>query len=81
MWTSDGKRIIFYSVRSGTSRLWQVPAGGGPLELETVFQETGSLSHDGRRLAYTQWSGGASAKVWTLKLSSPGGGVISKSRL
>jgi serine/threonine protein kinase/Tol biopolymer transport system component len=81
MWTSDGKRIIFYSVRSGNSRLWQVPAGGGPLELETVFQETGSLSHDGRRLAYTQWSGSPPLKVWTLKLSSPGGGVVSEKEI
>jgi Tol biopolymer transport system component/DNA-binding winged helix-turn-helix (wHTH) protein len=81
MWTSDGKRIIFYSLRSGEPRLWQVPAGGGPLELETVFQETGSLSHDGRRLAYTHWSGGAPVKVWTLKLSSPGGTVVSEKQI
>jgi Tol biopolymer transport system component/DNA-binding winged helix-turn-helix (wHTH) protein len=81
MWTSDGKRIIFYSNRSGVPRLWQVPAGGGELELETVFQETGSLSHDGRRLAYPQWSVRAPVKVWTLKLSSPGGGVVSQKEI
>jgi Tol biopolymer transport system component/DNA-binding winged helix-turn-helix (wHTH) protein len=81
MWTSDGQRIVFYSNRSGVSRLWQVPAGGGELQLETVFQGTGSLSPDGRRLAYPQWSVHAPVKVWMLKLSSPGGGLVSEKEI
>jgi Tol biopolymer transport system component len=78
MWAADGKRIAFHSLRSGLDGLWQVPAAGGELEPETVFPETGSLSRDGRRLAYPKWNVIAPVKVSILKLSSPGGNVVSE---
>jgi Tol biopolymer transport system component/DNA-binding winged helix-turn-helix (wHTH) protein len=81
MWAADGKRIAFHSMRSGLDGLWQVPAGGSKLELETVFPETGSLSRDGRRLAYPKWNVNAPVKVSALKLSSPGGEIASQTEI
>jgi Tol biopolymer transport system component/DNA-binding winged helix-turn-helix (wHTH) protein len=52
MWSSDGQHILFNSTRSGLSRVWQVAALGGPLSTETAYPGAGTLSADGRRLAY-----------------------------
>jgi Tol biopolymer transport system component len=83
MWASDGQRVVFESTRSGLARIWQVPAAGGPVSPETVYPGVGTLTRDGKRLAYvwpslvTSWS----PEVWRLQLSSAGGRVMSQHRL
>jgi Tol biopolymer transport system component/DNA-binding winged helix-turn-helix (wHTH) protein len=83
MWSSDGQHIIFNSTRSGLSRVWRIPAAGGAIEPETVYPGTGSLSRDGRRLAYVDarrfFQG--SVAISRVALSSAGGEVVSQSRI
>ena len=54
MWTPDGKYIVFYSYRGNMVRAWRVPVAGGPVEPEMVYPGVGSISQDGRRLAYAE---------------------------
>jgi Tol biopolymer transport system component len=79
MWSPDGKHIAFESSRSGFSRVWRIAASGGPIELDTTYPSVGSLSRDGRRLAYDE-SGGFSGgpEVWRVQLASAGGKVVSE---
>jgi Tol biopolymer transport system component/DNA-binding winged helix-turn-helix (wHTH) protein len=83
MWSSDGQHIIFNSGRSGLTRVWRVSAAGGAIEPETVYPGTGTLSRDGRRLAYVEppefW--GWSPAIWRMALSSAGGEVVSQNRI
>jgi DNA-binding winged-HTH domains len=83
MWSSDGRYLIFTSTRSGLARAWRVPAAGGAIEPEIVYPGTGSLSHDGRRLAYVEqpcyWR--RPLALWRMELSSPGGQVVSQERI
>ncbi|MEA2538787.1 MAG: hypothetical protein QOH35_153 [Acidobacteriaceae bacterium] len=83
MWSSDGQRIIFDSTRSGLFRVWQVPAAGGAVKPEIVYPGTGTLSRDGRRLAYVEPPGilGRSLVIWRMALSRPGGKVLSQNRV
>lgn len=59
-WTPDGKSVIFRSSRSSYARflrLFSVPVGGGqPTELPLPQAEEGSLSPDGKRIAYVPLS-------------------------
>src|SRR5215212_3968258 len=59
-WTPDGKSVVFRSPRSSYARflkLFTVPAGGGePTELPLPQAEDGSLSPDGKRIAYVPLS-------------------------
>jgi Tol biopolymer transport system component/DNA-binding winged helix-turn-helix (wHTH) protein len=83
MWSSDGQHIIFNSARSGLSRVWRIPAAGGVIDPETVYPGTGTLSHDGRRLAYVDaprfFQG--SVAISRVALSSAGGQVVSQNRI
>jgi len=83
MWSSDGQHIIFNSARSGLSRVWRIPAVGGAIEPETVYPGTGTLSRDGRRLAYVDarrfFQG--SVAISRVALSSAGGQVVSQNRI
>jgi len=80
MWSSDGQHLIFYSGRSGLSRLFHVPAAGGAIEPETVYPGSGSLSHDGRRLVYIPgWQ--SLVTTWRMQLSNAGGQVISQNKV
>jgi len=83
MWSSDGQHIIFNSARSGLIRVWRIPAAGGAIEPETVYPGTGTLSRDGRRLAYVDppdfWQG--SVVISRMVLSSAGGQVVSQNRI
>ena len=83
LWSQDGKRIAFASSRSGFGRIWQIPAGGGPIEPESVYPGIDSMSRDGRRLAYDEGGGftSGSTEVWRLQLASAGGQVISQTRV
>lgn len=84
MWSSDGQYIIFNSDRTGLNRVWRVPATGGASELETVYPATGSLSRDGRRLAYIEpfwfWRNRV-AVISRMELSKAGGQVVSQNRI
>jgi tricorn protease len=59
-WTPDGKAVVFRSTRSSYSRftkLFTVPASGGdPTELPLPMAEEGSLSPDGKRIAYVPFT-------------------------
>ena len=54
MWSPDGQHIIFSSDRTGLSRVWRIAAAGGAIEPETVYPAVGTLSRDGRRVAYIE---------------------------
>ena len=79
MWSADGKRIIF----RGPNGLSYIPAGGGPIERELQYPAFGSLSRDGRRMAFEELGGFSqfSSTVWKAELSNPGGPVVSQTRI
>jgi tricorn protease len=88
-WTPDGKSIIFRSPRASHARylqLFSVPVGGGePAVLPLPEAEDGSLSPDGKRIAYVPFSnkpqfpgsfrplrnyrGGTASPLWIADLS------------
>jgi Tol biopolymer transport system component len=59
MWTPEGKYIVFYSERGNMVRAWRVPVVGGPVEPELVYPGVGSISQDGRKLAYVERQAGS----------------------
>ncbi len=83
MWSSDGRYIIFYPIRSSLGRLWRIAAAGGAIEPETVYPAVGTVSRDGRRLAYVEpllfWQG--PVVISRMALSSAGGQVVSQKRI
>lgn len=83
MWSLDGQQIIFNSARSGLSRVWRIPATGGAIEPETVYPGTGTLSRDGRRLAYVDFPGfyHGSVTISRVTLSGAGGQVVSQNTI
>jgi len=68
-------------------RAWRVPVAGGPFEPEMVYPGVGSISQDGRRLAYAEkQTGGSSsafipAAIWRADLSKAGGPVLRTRKL
>ena len=60
-WTADGREIIFSSTREGGDYgLWRISAFGGTPERLAVgghYVPGASVSRQGNRLAYVQWSG------------------------
>lgn len=88
-WTPDGKSIVFRSTRASYARfirLFTVPINGGqPSELPLPQAESGSLSPDGKRIAYVPLSnmptfpgafrpirnyrGGTAAAIWIADLA------------
>jgi len=80
LWSPDGKYIVFEPSRD---RMARVPVSGGPIEFNSVYPRIGTLSPDGRRLAYvepaTAWR--SAPVVWRAKLANGGGKVISQSRV
>jgi Tol biopolymer transport system component/DNA-binding winged helix-turn-helix (wHTH) protein len=87
MWTPDGKYIVLYSDRGNMVHPWRVPLAGGPIEPEMVYPGVGSISQDGRRLAYAErQTGGSSstfipAAIWRADLSKAGGPVLRTRKL
>ncbi len=87
MWTPDSKDIVFYSNRGNMVRAWRVPAAGGPVEPEMVYPGLGSISPDGRKLAYAERQAGSSsshylpAVIWRADLSNAGGPVLRTRKL
>jgi len=80
MWSPDGKYVVF---EPQPGRMARVAASGGPVEFEAVYPKIGSLSRDGRRLAYLDppptWTN--STVLWRMDLSSAGGKVVSQTRI
>ncbi|QVL33967.1 PD40 domain-containing protein [Telmatocola sphagniphila] len=88
-WTPDGKNILFRSGRTSSARflkLFSVPVEGGqPSELPLPMAEDGSLSPDGKKIAYVPLSnkppfpgsfrpvrnyrGGTASPVWIADLA------------
>jgi tricorn protease len=88
-WTPDGKQILFRSPRSSYGRFLRLfsvsPTGGQPTELPLPMAEAGSLSPDGKRIAYVPFSnkpqfpgamrplknyrGGSASPVWIADLA------------
>jgi Tol biopolymer transport system component len=87
MWTPNGKSIVFYSYQGNMVHPWMVPAAGGPVEPEMAYPGVGSISLDGRRLAYAErLTGGSSsylipAAIWRADLSNAGGPVLRTRKL
>jgi len=82
VWTPDGRDILFTQwtgTPSARPRLWRIPAAGGQprdtqFELRTPPGNLGSLSPDGRRIAYTErerfwelWIEESALQVWRLE--------------
>jgi Tol biopolymer transport system component len=76
MWSADGKNIIFRSSRAGISAVWRVPAAGGSIERETTYPDVGSLTSDGRRLAFIKDQGTWPTSITEVRLSAPGASVL-----
>jgi Tol biopolymer transport system component/DNA-binding winged helix-turn-helix (wHTH) protein len=74
MWAPDGKHILFG--RPDPGGLWQVPIDGGPIESAASFPNLGSLSRDGRLMAYYTLLY-TPVNTWQVRLKSPGGRVLS----
>jgi Tol biopolymer transport system component/DNA-binding winged helix-turn-helix (wHTH) protein len=73
MWTADGRYVVFTSADMlGPAR---VSVEGGPIEAASTFPAVGSLSRDGRRLAYVE--GSYPGSIWRAQLASAGGKVLS----
>jgi serine/threonine protein kinase/dipeptidyl aminopeptidase/acylaminoacyl peptidase len=59
-WTADGREIVFSSSRNTKSVLWSVPIHGGePKPLLPGVRNAGNvtISRDGRKLAFDEWTG------------------------
>jgi Tol biopolymer transport system component len=72
-WTSDSRRIVFHSNRTGESALWSIPANGGqPSRLAGVgvAGKSPALSRQGR-LVYVE-SPGLDTNIWRLELKKRG---------
>jgi Tol biopolymer transport system component/DNA-binding winged helix-turn-helix (wHTH) protein len=75
VWTVDGKYVMFKSAAPDIRGPVRVSVDGGALEAASTLPATGSLSRDGRRLAYIE--GTKSASIWRVDLASAGGKVRS----
>jgi dipeptidyl aminopeptidase/acylaminoacyl peptidase len=74
MWTADGKFVVFNSATPDIRGPVRVSVERGVIEAASTFPATGSLSRDGRRLAYVE--GSFSASIKRVDLASTGGRVL-----
>jgi Tol biopolymer transport system component len=80
-WTADGKEIVFISSRNANAQFWSVSIRGGePKPLMPGVRNAGNvtISRDGRKLAFDEWTG--KKKNWrydTRGSEEPGGWVKS----
>jgi len=72
IWTSDGKRVAFYSARAQNPGLYWEPADGSqPAELLTPMASNGaptSFSPDGKFLVFVQQGSQTGSDIWVLPL-------------
>ena len=82
MLSMDGERILFEAHRQGRSRTYEMPTAGGPITPVFLYPSTGSLSRDGRRLAYVDFSRySVASSVWRVDLARAGGPVLARRQL
>ncbi len=60
-WSPDSDSLIYYTPGGpgDAGTIWEVPALGGPVRRIISAIGSGDLSHDGKRLAFLRFSGGA----------------------
>src|SRR5438045_7135519 len=75
MWSVDGKYVLFNSGAPEIRGPARVSVEGGPIEPALTFPAVGSLSRDGRLLAYADETFPTS--TWRAELASAGGRVLS----
>jgi Tol biopolymer transport system component len=71
--TPDGKWIVFTSERAGQSDLYRIHPDGSGLEQLTddpAFDDQGTLSPDGKSLAFISTRGEGFANLWLLDIAS-----------
>ena len=72
VWTPDGKRIAFESIKEGPQNLfWQLADGGGGLERLTTSEYTQipmSRSQDGQLLAFVELHPSTGYDIWVMRL-------------
>jgi Tol biopolymer transport system component len=69
----DGQWIVFTSERAGSADVYRVHLNGSGLERLTddpAFDDQGSLSPDGRTLAFVSTRAGGKANVWLMDLAT-----------
>ena len=67
-WSSDGKRIAFFSSRAGTADIWSVEVATGelqPVRTTTSIDVNPFYSPDGKSIAYNSDEGGR-PEVWVM---------------
>lgn len=70
VWSPDGRWVAFDSDRGGVSRLWRVPASGGPPERLTDGQDGNARwSWDGKQIYFCRTIDRAN-QVWALSIDS-----------
>jgi Tol biopolymer transport system component len=73
LWTPDGRRIAFYSIRGGPRNIfWQMADGTGGLERLTAgeyVQTPNSWSPDGQLLAFHEVAPTTGRDIWVFRLS------------
>jgi len=78
VWSPDGSRIVFASLRDGQANLYQKMASGAgqeePLLKTNESKNPTDWSADGRFLAYQQQDPKTKWDLWVLPLSGPEGG-------
>ena len=71
--SSDGRWIVFTSERFGSADVFRVHPDGSDLERLTdspAFDDQGTLSPDGRTLAFVSTRDGGTANIWLLDIAS-----------
>jgi TolB protein len=72
-YSADGKWVVFTQERSGLSDIYRIHPDGTGLERLTddpAFDDQGTLSPDGRSLAFISTRGGGTANLWLLDIAS-----------
>src|SRR6202158_5463959 len=81
--TPDGKWIVFTSERAGQADLYRVHPDGSGLEQLTndpAFEDQGTLSPEGKSLAFISTRGEGFANLWLLDIASHKSQNLTKSR-
>ena len=72
VWSSDGQRIFYYSLKNGKHGLYSRPADGGGSEVElfstSKFVDPGSASHDGKLFLFAVTNPNTGEDLWVLPL-------------